>query len=163
MLSSRSNTYATTLARSEEVLAEWLHKLAPWDLAVTVTIERRDPKSGLLVSRERINAAMRYFLERLNKCLFGHCASRHGYRVGSVFVIEHGVLGDHPHVHMTLTRPAHVSQPELTSHIERLIGRNSLFRREHAIRPYTSGNWHSYCLKYGADRLVAEEIETAFP
>ncbi len=148
---------------AKEELAGWLHALAPWTFAVTVTIEHRDPVSGCPVGRERIVQAVCYFISRLNKALFGHAALRREHRVASVFVIETGALGDHPHVHLSVSCPMRVSPTELRRQIAQLLQKNSVFRKEYAIRPYTSANWHDYCVKHGLDCLVAEHIQTANP
>jgi hypothetical protein len=81
--------------------------------------------------------------------------------VASVYVIEHGVLGDHPHVHMTVSCPPHWGENELKAEATRLIDRNSLFRSQYAISPYFSSNWHDYTLKFGLDRIVVERMQTA--
>jgi hypothetical protein len=146
---------------ARQATAEWLHGLASWCLAITVTIASSDPITRRPSDRARLIRAVDYFISRLNKAAFGHAALRRQYRVASVYVIEHGVLGDHPHVHMTVSCPPHWGENELKAEATRLIDRNSLFRSQYAISPYFSSNWHDYTLKFGLDRIVVERMQTA--
>jgi hypothetical protein len=154
---------ATLEQRARQAYPEWLHDLAPWALAASITIRPYDPITRLPVERQHIVRSVKYYLKRLNGALFGHASMRRGHRVGSVFVVEYGASGEHPHAHLTITRPEHVEWADLERHARRLIRKNSLFRREYEICRYSSANWHSYCVKSGCDHLVAEDIQDAKP
>ena len=113
-------------------------QVAPWAIVVTLTIHRVDPKNGRPMDSERICQGMRYLLARLNKGCFGHGHKRHGHRVGSHYVIERGTFGDHPHVHLTLTVPPHMPRADFEALLHDLVRRNSVFRPQYQIGPYTS-------------------------
>ena len=143
--------------------AQWMAQIAPWAIVVTITIHNVDPKSGRPTDIERIRQSIRYLLARINKACFGHRHKRHGQQVGSLFVVEHGAFGDHPHVHLTLSVPPHMPQSDFEALLHSLVRRNSIFRPQHKIGPYTSAGWMGYTLKSGVDAWDIEGTTIASP
>jgi hypothetical protein len=78
-------------------------------------------------------------------------------------VIERGTFGDHPHVHLTLTVPPHMPRADFEALLHDLVRRNSVFRPQYQIGPYTSAGWMGYTLKTGIDSWVIQETHMPSP
>ena len=94
--------FATDADRNE--YAQWLHGLAAWKIALTLTFTRVKTR-GEYRSVSDVAQTTQHLIRLINRGCFGHGAVRKGYCVASLYVVEFGYGGRHPHVHATLSLP----------------------------------------------------------
>lgn len=142
--------------------AKWLHSLADWRIALTLTFTKLDT-TGDYRSVSDVIQTTRHLIRLVNRASFGHGAVRKGYSLASMYTVERGCGGRHPHVHLTLGLPAGSDYESMCG----LINENA--RRLHSIdqqihlERYVDFGWIDYILKTGTDNLVVEDICQAKP
>lgn len=142
--------------------AKWLHSLADWRIALTLTFTKLDT-TGDYRSVSDVIQTTRHLIRLINRACFGHGAVRKGYRLANLYVVERGCGGRHPHVHASISLPPHYDYESMC----RLI--NNKARKLHSIdqqihfQKYADFGWIDYCLKTGTDNLIVEDICQAKP
>lgn len=140
--------------------AMWLHNLAKWSVALTVTFTKQKNTGNYRLHTDVVNTT-RYLIRLINKDCFGHGALRKGYCIASAFVIECGYDGRHPHIHATLSIPPHLDYESLCRIILKRANKLHSIGRQIDIQPYKNFGWFEYSLKTGFENLVVEDIQKA--
>ncbi len=133
--------------------AEWLWKLANWQVAYTLTSQPF--RNSNFPSQIEFTKALSLFVKRLNKDLFGHGADRCGYTVGCAMAIEkNNVEGFHVHGLMTIPKQSNFSEFEkvFLKNVQpiRTLGHQT------DIRHMPDAGWAGYMLKSGYSALAPE-------
>jgi hypothetical protein len=140
--------------------ARWLDSLAEWKIALTLTFTRVETR-GEYRSVSDVAQTTRHLIRLINRACFGHGAVRKGYCVATLYVIEHGYGGRHPHVHATLSLPPRYDYGAMCRLIkERARKLHSIDQQIH-LQHYSDFGWADYCLKNGSECLVVEDIRQA--
>ena len=154
--------HSTTPVTLISELISWLANLEQWAVAMTLTFDQPNHSNRSLTDRAIIDVTCA-FIQRVNQEIFGHGARRKNLRVGSAFCIERNSLGDHPHVHLTLTIPPSWQFSEFEILLQKLTKRFTVIGRQVDIQPYVNSGWIGYCVKHGAEGLVIDQIQEAYP
>lgn len=133
--------------------ALWLHELAPWTHAVTLTFKRSDSK-GQTVSEQIIVESLRHFLRVLDKRCYGGPKVRRGAYIPSVVVIGWGAYNDHPHAHLAFACPEEHTHKAFDRFIDIAADATDWIDRERRIEPYRNQGWAEYMLNHGFDNLI---------
>lgn len=132
---------------------DWLHGLAPWSTAATFTF-KRESRYGRSTNRSAVLGAVKHFLRLLSSFCFGLKNVKRGQYVPSAVIADMGRYGLHPHVHVSLARPAFISARAFKRHILMAARKTALFDRSRRIRRYEDKGWSRYLLNHGVDNLV---------
>jgi hypothetical protein len=132
---------------------DWLHELAPWTTAATFTFKRQS-RYGKSTNWQAVVGAVKHFLRVLSSLCFGLKNVKRGQYVASVVIADMGPSGLHPHIHMSLVRPASLRDGTFRSHIRLAARKTALFDLSCQIRPYQDRGWSRYLLNHGVNRLV---------
>ena len=154
--------YINTSAARNEALKSWLHELAPWTHAVTLTLKRRDAR-GLPISQSILEDTCRHFQKRLNHACFGRRRFCRGHSIASAIVYGWGAYGDHPHLHLSLACPRHLAHKELTVLITNCADQTFWINSQRIIKPYLDEGWFEYLIAHGADHLILQLVSPARP
>jgi hypothetical protein len=140
-------------------LAKWLWKLAPWNVAFTITT--RPDKYGQFPSERAFRNTLTYLLKRLNVDLFGHRANRLGHRVGSAMAVEKNSDTGF-HAHGVLTIPDNFNFSDFQNIFLTKIHRMKMLGNQTDIRQNPDEGWLSYMLKTGPSSLIHETLYKPF-
>jgi hypothetical protein len=136
-------------------MAEWLHQSAPWMLAVTLTLRRRD-QMGRPISERILFDTARHFLILLNVACFGSRKARRGHSVQVAVSFGWGAYRDNPHLHFSFTVPVHLTLDQLVSFVEEASRRTYWIDRHRDIQPYRDRGWMEYMVDHGSDNVILE-------
>lgn len=140
----------------------WIHEFAPWSHAVTLTCKRCDA-SGRAITTRIIEDTARHFLARLNYACVGRRSYRRGHSVASAVTYGFGSSGDHPHLHLSLACPVHLTAKDFTVQIHLCADQTYWLDRERTITPYRGEGWSAYLVKHGTDKLVVPLLRPSHP
>ena len=140
-------------------LATWLWKLAPWNVAFTIT--SCPDKHGQFPSERAFRNTLTYLLQRLNVDLFGHRANRLRHRVGSAMTLERNSDTGF-HTHGVLTIPTEIKFSEFEDVFLTNIRRMKMLGNQTDIRPNPDEGWLGYMLKTGPSSLIHETLFKPF-
>lgn len=158
----RSFKSAGSKLRETESWASWIHKFALWTHAVTLTCKRCNA-SGSPITPRIIEDAARHFLALLNHECVGKNRFRRGYSVASAVSYGFGTFGDHPHLHLSLACPAHLTTEEFSALIDCCADQTYWLDRERKILPYRGEGWSAYLIKHGTDELIVPLLRPSHP
>ena len=144
---------AESRLREAASFASWIHVLAPWSHAVTLTCKRCDA-SGCAITPRIIEDTAQHFLARLNHACIGKSRFRKGHSLASAVSYGFGSYGDHPHLHLSLACPVHLTTEAFTALINRCADQIFWLNRMRTITPYLDEGWSAYLVKHGTDKLV---------
>ena len=141
----------------------WLITLGDPTHAVTLTFKRYEQDTKKPWSVPIIKASLKVFLSILNRNVFGKHAKKNNQCVMSAVVIGTGAYNDHPHAHLALQTPKHLSWDEFTELIFKAIETTSWIDRESPVKPYISDGWLEYLLEHGEEDLLIDLCTPARP
>ena len=141
----------------------WLKTLGDPTHAVTLTFKRFRPETKQPWSVPIIKDSLKVFLSILNKNVFGKHAKKNKQCVMSAVVIGTGTYNDHPHAHLALQTPRHLSWDEFSELIFKAIETTSWIDRESPVKPYISDGWLEYMLEHGEEDLLIDLCTPARP
>jgi len=138
--------------------ARWLHELAPWSLAATLTFQRNSVY-GQKFNHEILLATLRHFLKLVNQRCFKQSGLKKGYSLG--FAASHGlgVYGVHPHVHLSLAAPEWIPYSTLVEAVERALSRTDWISKQRKITRYRDYGWSQYLTDHGTDNIAIELLK----
>jgi len=142
--------------RLQIAYVSWLQSLGSPTHAVTLTFKRYRQETKQLWSILIIKDSSKFFLSVLNKCVFGKHFKKNDQCVMSAVVIGTGAYNDHPHAHLALQKPEHLSWDEFTELIIKAIETTSWVDGEFTIDPYESDGWLAYMLEHGEEDLLID-------
>ena len=141
----------------------WLKTLGSPTHAVTLTFKRHSHETMQLWSVSIIKDSLKVFLSILNKNVFGKHAKKNNQCVMSAVVIGTGTYNDHPHAHLALQTPEHLSWEEFKELIAKAIETTSWVDGEFVIEPYESDGWLEYMVEHGEEDLLIDLCTPARP
>ena len=141
--------------------AIWLHNLAKWSVALTVTFTKKK-YTGNYRFHSDIVYTTQHLIRLINKDCFGHGAIRKDYHIASAIVVECGYDGRHPHIHATLSLPPDRDYESLCRIIRKHSNKLHSIGPQIDIQPYKDFGWFDYSLKTGIENLVVEDIQKAY-
>jgi len=127
-------------------LGPWISGLCPWNLAVSLTFRRTFLDNQ--VSEEQMHAAIRHFLNLIDRACFRSGGRRKRYRVGSFAVLGNNSLGTHPHCHLALAMPPHLGYDTCVTLVVVQVRRVGLLNQQFKIDRYGNSRWIEYCLRH---------------
>jgi len=134
----------------------WLETLGNPTHAVTLTFKRYGQDTKLPWNKPIIKKSTKVFLSILNKNAFGKHAKKNNQSVMSAVVIGTGTYNDHPHAHLALQTPEHLSWDEFTELIFKAIETTSWIDRESTVKPFISVGWLEYMVDHGEEDLLID-------
>jgi hypothetical protein len=152
--------FATDAARRE--YAEWLDGLGAWRIALTLTFTKVKA-TGDHRSVSDVVQTTRHLIRLINRACFGHGAVRKGYCVASLYVVEYGYGGRHPHVHASISLPPDYDYRLMCRLIHEKARKLHSIDQQIHLQKYADFGWIDYFLKTGTDNLVLEDIRQAKP
>ncbi len=147
--------FATDADRNE--YAQWLHGLAEWRITFTLTFTKIKA-TGDHRSVSSVVHTTRHLIRLINRGCFGHGAVRKGYCVASLYVVEFGYGGRHPHVHASISLPPDYDYHSMCRLIHEKARKLHSIDQQIHLQKYTDFGWLDYCLKTGSECLIAEDI-----
>ena len=141
----------------------WLKTLGNPTHAVTLTFKRYEQDNKKPWSVPIIKDSLKVFLSILNKNVFGKHAKKNNQCVMSAVVIGTGTCGKHPHAHLALQKPDHLSWDKFTELIVKPINTTHWMDREFIIEPYESDGWLEYMVEHGEEDLLIDLYTPARP
>jgi hypothetical protein len=150
------DTPVKRFTRLQLAYVSWLKTLGSPTHAVTLTFKRYRQETKQLWSVSIIRDSTKVLLSVLNKCVFGKHVKKNDQCVMSAVVIGTGAYKDHPHAHLALQKPEHLSWDEFTELIIKAIETTSWVDGEFTIDPYESDGWLDYMLEHGAEDLLID-------
>lgn len=138
---------------SSTPLSKWIHELAPWTHAVTLTFKRRGI-NGQAVSEQIIVHALRHFLRVLDKSYYSGSKFRQGAYVPSAVVIGWGTYNDHPHAHLALACRQEISHEAFKKLIVAASEATEWIDQERRVETYRNDGWAEYMLNHGINNLI---------
>ena len=134
------------------VWSEWLHGVAAWSLAVTITFKRYH--EGQSINHSIAQAALRHTLRVLDVYCFGKRGVKQGQHVGSAAVISWGAYGQHPHAHLALSTPLVMTDKALQERFEQAADKTYWLARERVVTAYRDAGWCDYLIDHSPDNVV---------
>jgi len=141
----------------------WLKTLGTPTHAVTLTFKRYRDDTKQIWSISIIKDSLKVFLSILNKNVFGKHAKKNNRCVMSAVVIGTGTYNDHPHAHLALQKPEHLSWYEFTVLICKAIETTSWIDGKSNIELYESDGWLEYMVEHGEEDLLIDLCTPARP
>jgi hypothetical protein len=142
---------------------DWLKTLGDPTHAVTLTFKRYEQDTKKPWSMPIIKKSTKVFLNILNQNAFGKHAKKNNLCIMSAVVIGTGTYNDHPHAHLALQRPSHLSWEEFRELILKTIKTRSWVDSEFTIDPYESDGWLEYMVDHGEEDLLIDLCTPARP
>ena len=141
--------------------ADWIHELAPWTHAVTLTCGRITGGGYPITLRALLDIA-RHYLWRINYACFRRRARR-GHSVGCAASYGWGSYGDHPHLHFSLSAPSTMTYSEFSDLIDRAASQMALVGARRVVKPYRDHGWPKYLVEHGTDHVILELLRPPRP
>ncbi len=133
--------------RSDQILAvkSWAGTVNETShLAVTLTMKQSAHHQRL--DKYLATKNCRYFLNRLNKSIFGNAAIRFDKKL-EVIAVQETSYSQRLHYHLLIKVPERVSSSELSSLVLQHWKSTDFAYNENTIKPCQSSGWISYMLK----------------
>jgi hypothetical protein len=146
------NLYLSPRQRRE--IVPWLHNLATWTHAITLTLRRSSICAKKPITQTIAVDAIRHYISRIDVGCYGHNARRKGLYVPSVVTLDWGSYGEHPHVHLSFVRPNEMSFDDFTSLIEKSAHKTYWVDDQIHIKAYKNEGWMNYIADHGVDNLL---------
>ena len=137
-----------TFSRDPSVTS-WVQGLGQYAFFVTAT-KRFDRTTD-----EAFRGAVKYFLNRLNRAVFGRQGRKGRRSLASFVSIEHGATGGRLHAHIALGKPRELPLRESKRIVLQVLKLVRSFGYCD-VRPYRSERHISYLLKSGQDSIYFE-------
>lgn len=134
--------------RREAILA-WARGLGPFDFFLTVTVQFSS------VSEAEFHKAIKLFLNRLNRAIFGRRARRGCRRLASLVAVESGRKFERLHAHLCIGKPPDVSAGDFRHCVKILVNLICIFGYCD-IRVYREDRHLSYVLKGFPETLLLD-------
>jgi hypothetical protein len=99
----------------------------------------------------------------MNTSVYGHGATRKGYRIASIGSLGFGAYGTHPHVHLSLEMPHAFDAKGFTNLIYSNAKKIALINRELKVKPIYSTGWTYYMVNHGNDSILYDLCHAAHP
>ncbi len=148
-----------TASQHREAWAPWLHSLARWTHAVTLTCKRQSAWGYPISEPVLINAA-KHLVQRINRKCFGKPSQKRP-QIAVAATYGWGVYDLHPHLHFCFEQPPHLSYEAFSALIEREADKARWIDRQRCIKPYSDQGWVSYLITHGTDQLIVELLVPA--
>jgi len=154
-----SALYLLSDDRLDHDWSAWFAELAPWTLALTLTVKRC--VNGRPISTVILEQAARHALRLLDFRCFGRRRVERGAYVPSVAVAGWGVYGDNPHLHFALAAPAGMTHLVFARNVHaaarKLVWANCQMR----IEPYRDAGWLTYMARHDPENLILSCLRPA--
>jgi hypothetical protein len=160
--------FLSTLSRKsasrelEESMVEWLHDLDAWAVALTITFKRHD-HHGRPVSQQIVDQTARHFVNTLNQVCFGRRKARKGFTVGIAVSYGWGTYEDHPHLHISLASPKHISVEQFYDEINKALTACNWINEHRRIARYRDVGWTQYLVDHGTDQVLLDLVRRSHP
>jgi len=141
----------------------WLKTLGNPTHAVTLTFKRYRDDTKQVWGIPIIKDSLKVFLSILNQNAFGKHAKKNNLCIMSAVVIGTGTYNDHPHAHLALQKPTHLSWEEFRELILKTIKTRSWVDSEFTIDAYESDGWLEYMVDHGEEDLLIDLCTPARP
>lgn len=161
--SENVNKKLKRFTRLQLAYISWLKTLGDPTHAVTLTFKRHRRDTKQPWNKPIIKDSLKVFLSILNRNVFGKQAKKNNKCVMSAVVIGTGTYNDHPHAHLALQTPKHLSWDEFTELIFKAIETTSWIDRESPVKPYISDGWLEYMVDHGEEDLLIDLCTPARP
>lgn len=145
-------THSIHAINARAVWSEWLHEVAAWSLAVTITFKRYH--EGQSINHSIAQAALSHTLRVLDVYCFGKRGVKQGQHVGTAAVLSWGAYGQQPHAHLALSTPSDMSVEVLQERFEQAADKTNWLARERVVKPYRDAGWINYLIDHNPDNLV---------
>ena len=141
-------------------LKNWLHGIAPWTHAITLSLRRTDTTKKP-ITEAIIKDTVKHLIRRINFACLGSSKARQGKTIASAVVFGRGRYGDNPHIHMSLACPSFISKPQFESILEKAFSKIYWLDRERKIAPYINEGWSGYIAKHGIENLIESVLHSS--
>ena len=131
-----------------------------WRKPLAVTLSLKQRIGPVALDEMHASANFRDFLNRVNRKVFGHAATRHGKTVTAFPVIERGKLG-RLHYHAMIDCPEHLTLSELDAIIREAWTKTFWSYNEMKTKPARNAGWIAYILKDSQKHRYPSEIDWA--
>lgn len=115
--------------------------------AVTINLKFRHPTHQIQWRDDMAEPTARWFLERLNKRIFGRRYSGGHKHLAVVISYEQGRLTGRPHFHIAIERPDHLRKDHFHRQLQDVFKRMDWGFGTIDIRPYKSSHFLRYICK----------------
>ena len=142
--------------REKREIVPWLHNLAPWTHAITLTLRRYCINSRIPITQKIAADAIRHYICRIDVGCYKHNARRKGLFVPSVVSLDWGSYGNHPHVHICFAKPNEMSFEDFASLAEESARKTYWIDHHIRIAAYKNEGWMNYIFDHGIDNLLLQ-------
>ena len=126
---------------------EFINGLGKFTDAVTMLLKSRHPTHHIWWRDDMAEPTAKWFLDRLNKKVFGRKYASGHKRLAVAIAYERGGLTDRPHFHLAIERPAHLSNHKFHQLIQDVFRRMDWGMGTIHISKYTSAPFLRYICK----------------
>ncbi len=141
-----------TKSETRKAWSEWLHSLARWTLAATLTFKRFHIAET--INQEILNETLRHVLRRIDYSCFGRSRVRRGEYVASFVLSDWGTYGSSPHAHLALAQPENIKYEHLAGFVKEAAAQTHWIDKQSAVVPYRSKGWSEYVVAHGPENLI---------
>jgi hypothetical protein len=134
-------------------LKNFLHGIAPWTHAITLSLRRRDI-ANKPITEAIIKDTAAHLIRRINFSCLGSSKARRGKTIASAVVYGLGSYGDNPHLHISLACPKFISKFKFEAILENAFAKTYWLARERKVTPYVNEGWSGYLAKHGFEYLI---------
>lgn len=127
-------------------LLSWLQSFGTFTHAVTLTFLGQNP------SNKDAQAAVKIFINRLNRECFGHAYRRGRRSLAVACAIEAGSKNLRQHAHLAIGAPTHQTEQKFRQFI-RLAKRQTKLVGDVQVTAYRDSGWLTYITKQGLEAL----------
>ena len=153
----------TKLTKLQEAYVSMLARLGSPTHAVTITFKRYQLGTNKAWSKPIIKDALKVCLSILNDRAFSGIKPKRNRRVMSAVVVGTGAYKDHPHAHLALGCPPHLSYEEFENIVNKAASKTWWIGQKPHHEPYESKGWLTYMVEHGEEDLVLELCTPAQP
>ena len=142
--------------RQRREIVPWLHNLATWTHAITLTLRRFTVNSKKPINQTIAVDTIHHYICLIDGGCYGHNTRRKGLYVPSVVTLDWGSYGDHPHVHLSFAKPYEMSFDEFASLIEKSAHKTNWVDDQIHVEAYKNEGWMNYIVDHGIDNLLLQ-------
>ena len=122
--------------------------------AVTILLKKEHPEHYIYWRDEMAEPTAKWFMDRLNKKVFGRMYLGGHQRLAAVISYERGGLTDRPHFHLAIGRPRHLTKLKFHQLIEGVRRRMDWSFGTIDIRDYTGSGFLRYICKGDFEKII---------
>ena len=122
--------------------------------AVTILLKKKHPEHHIYWRDEMAEPTAKWFMDRLNKKVFGRMYLGGHQRLAAVISYERGGLTDRPHFHLAIGRPRNLTKHKFHQLIKDVLERMDWSFGTIDIRDYTSTGFIRYICKGDFEKIL---------